>query len=408
MPPLMNDSFIQTFLLKVAARCNINCDYCYEYKLADQSWKRKPPRMSIDVLNQTIKTIKEHILVHELKGVSIIFHGGEPLLADKDFFEYAVSQINVQLKDICEVKFGMQSNGILLDSDWITLLSRLKINIGISLDGYKELNDKHRLDYKGNSTFSKVEKALKLLFQPQYSDIRGGLLCVIQPDSNPIKLLEWFSEFGNTQIDFLFPHYNHYRKPPSKYDETHGYGYGLWLSQLFDYWWDNDIEEIKIRIFEDLMHLMIGGRYAVESFGLSPVHLAVVQTDGEYEAVDSLKSTYSGAVSTSKNVFNHSFDDIFSEYLISSRIAKFENLSEKCQQCRLAKACGGGYIPHRYHPKLGFNSPTIYCQDLIFLIEHIEKRLLLVLDDEMKNQMIETIGTNHAPLPPLQRVSHIG
>jgi len=359
--------------------------------------------MSIAVLNQTIERIKEHVLSHELKSVSIIFHGGEPLLAGKDFFEYAVSQINTRLKGLCEVKFGMQSNGVLLNSAWANLLLKLKIGVGISIDGYKQLNDKHRVDFKGNSTFHRVEEALQLLFQPQYSDIRGGLLCVIQPDSNPIELLEWFRHFGKTQIDFLFPHYNHHRKPSTQYDEIHGYGYGLWLSRLFDHWWDNDIEEIKIRTFEDLIHLMIGGKYAVESFGLSPVHLAVVQTDGEYEAVDSLKSTYDGAVSTSKNVFNHSFDDIFSDYFISSRVAKFENLSEQCQQCRLVKACGGGYIPHRYHPTFGFNAPSVYCQDLLYLIEHIEQCLLLVLEDKVKNQMITTLGSKS----PSQFVSRI-
>ena len=350
--------------------------------------------MSIDVLNQTIKRIKEHVQTHEIKAVSIIFHGGEPLLAGKDFFEYAVFAINQNLKDICEVKFGTQTNGVLLDYDWAELFLSLKIGVGISIDGYKDLNDRHRLDYSGKSTFYRVEEAIRVLCQPQYSEIKGGLLCVIQPDSNPIELLEWFRKFEKTQVDFLFPHYNHDRKPPSKYNEAHGYGYGYWLSQLFDYWWDNDIDAIKIRIFEDLMHLMIGGKYAVESFGLSTVQLAVVQTDGEYEAVDSLKSTYDGAVSTSKNVFNHSFDSIFSKYLISSRVARFENLSEQCQQCRLVKACGGGYIPHRYHPQLGFNSPSVYCQDLIYLIEHIEKRLSVLLDESIKNKMIETLNTN--------------
>jgi uncharacterized protein len=387
----MNDLFVQTFLLKVAARCNIDCDYCYEYKLADQSWRSKPSRMPIQVLFKTIKRIKEHILSHELKGISIIFHGGEPLLAGKDFFEQAVTHINGELSSFCEVKFGMQSNGVLLDAEWANLLLRLKVGIGISIDGYKQLNDEHRLDYRGNSTFPRVEAAMKILSQPQYSEIRGGFLTVIQPESNPIKLLEWFRKFGKTQIDFLLPHYNHQRKPPSAYDAVHGYGYGLWLAQLFDYWWNNDIHEIKIRIFEDLMHLMIGGRYAVESFGLSPVHLAVIQTDGEYEAVDSLKSTYDGAVSTSKNISDHSFDDIFSEYLILSRTAKFENLPEKCRECRLVKACGGGYIPHRYHPVFGFNMPTIYCQDLIFLIKHIEKYLLL--DEKIRTQLVEHIGS---------------
>jgi uncharacterized protein len=343
--------------------------------------------MSIDVLDQAIRRIREHVLAHDLKSISIIFHGGEPLLAGKKFFEYAVPEIKRSLGKVCTVKFGMQSNGVLLDDGWAELLLRLKIGVGISIDGYRDLNDQHRLDHRGQSTYHQVVNAIKILSEPEYAEIKGGLLCVIQPDSDPVELLNWFRRFGRIPVDFLFPHFNHERTPPSAFDQNHGYGYGLWLSRVFDHWWGNDVHEIKIRTFEDLMHLMIGGRHAVESYGLSAVQLAVVQTDGAYEAVDSLKSTYDGAVSTAKNIFADSFNDILGEHLVASRFERFENLSETCQHCRLVKACGGGYVPHRYHPALGFNSPTVYCRDLMFLIEHIEARLSVRLDEEMRERM---------------------
>lgn len=360
--------------------------------------------MSIDVLDQAIRRIREHVLAHDLKSISIIFHGGEPLLAGKRFFEYAVPEIKKTLGKVCTVKFGMQSNGVLLDDGWAELLLRLKIGVGISIDGYRELNDQHRLDHRGQSTYHQVVNAIKILSEPEYAEIKGGLLCVIQPDSDPVELLNWFRRFGRIPVDFLFPHFNHERTPPSAFDQNHGYGYGLWLSRVFDHWWDNDVHEIKIRTFEDLMHLMIGGRHAVESYGLSAVQLAVVQTDGAYEAVDSLKSTYDGAVSTAKNIFADSFNDILSEHLVASRFERFENLSETCQHCRLVKACGGGYVPHRYHPALGFNSPTVYCRDLMFLIEHIEARLSVRLDEEMRERMRLNLTAIPALFPDRERV----
>ncbi len=30
---------INEFIIKISSRCNLNCSYCYEYNLGDDSWK---------------------------------------------------------------------------------------------------------------------------------------------------------------------------------------------------------------------------------------------------------------------------------------------------------------------------------------------------------------------------------
>ena len=37
---------LDTILLKVASRCNINCSYCYVYNQGDTNWQRMPKHMS--------------------------------------------------------------------------------------------------------------------------------------------------------------------------------------------------------------------------------------------------------------------------------------------------------------------------------------------------------------------------
>jgi uncharacterized protein len=39
------------FIVKIASRCNINCDYCYEYNLGDENWRSQPVRMAQATLN---------------------------------------------------------------------------------------------------------------------------------------------------------------------------------------------------------------------------------------------------------------------------------------------------------------------------------------------------------------------
>jgi len=38
-------------------------------------------------------------------------------------------------------------------------------------------------------------------------------------------------------------------------------------------------------------------------------------------------------------------------------------------------ACGGGYLPHRFSKENGYDNPSVYCDDLYAIYEHIESVL---------------------------------
>jgi uncharacterized protein len=331
--------------------------------------------MSDEVFDKAVERMIEHVVAHNIPAVNVIFHGGEPLLAGKAFFRYAIDALRDRLKPHCSVTFGIQSNGTLIDESWLDLLKDLEVTVGVSVDGPRELNDKFRVDYKGQSTHATLERALRLMQQEQYRGVNSGVLCVIQPDSNPVAILDWFAGWGENKLDLLFPHHNHHSPPPYPHSPSHGYGFGLWLTKAFDYWWERDLSALRIRIFEDIIHLLLGGYFSVESLGVSPARIIVVQTDGDYEALDSLKSTFDGAVRLDKNVFNHRLDEVLDQEIILARIFRSDSLCETCKACRYGRVCGGGYVPHRYHPNLGFATPSVYCEDLMFLISHIESSL---------------------------------
>ena len=35
------------FVVKVHSRCDLACDYCYMYEIADETWRARPGRMSV-------------------------------------------------------------------------------------------------------------------------------------------------------------------------------------------------------------------------------------------------------------------------------------------------------------------------------------------------------------------------
>jgi len=356
--------------------------------------------MNSKVIDAAVRRVDDHVALHELKSIHIIFHGGEPLLAGKQVFAEVIEQTRAVIGDKCKVHFALQTNGTLLDSDWLDFFSDRSIKVGLSIDGPQGANDRFRLDHRGDSSFDAAVRGLSLLSQPRYKDIRGGLLSVMHPLNEPIELFDWLCSWQAPQIDFLFPHYSHAVPPPFPFDPDSGYGFGVWLTRIFDKWYSGDMHQVKVRVFEDIMHLMLGGIHTTESFGLSPVRLAVIQTDGAYEAVDSLKAVLDGAVFTGRTVFDSTVDELSDVHLISSRLHRADHLCEQCRQCSLVRVCGAGYIPHRFHPSHQFLAPSIYCHDLTYLIRHIEQAVRASGDETI----IEAIDSTLVPLdePALQ------
>lgn len=67
---------ITAFLIKVASRCNIACDYCYVYTHADQSWRRQPAILSSELRRLAATRIGSYARDQDLERVAVIFMAG--------------------------------------------------------------------------------------------------------------------------------------------------------------------------------------------------------------------------------------------------------------------------------------------------------------------------------------------
>src|SRR5579862_1919683 len=79
------------FIVKVHSRCDLACDYCYMYEMADQSWRDQPRVMSPEMVELTAYRIGEHARAHGLNHITLIVHGGEPLLAGRERIKQLVT-----------------------------------------------------------------------------------------------------------------------------------------------------------------------------------------------------------------------------------------------------------------------------------------------------------------------------
>lgn len=360
---------IFTYVMKVASRCNIDCDYCFMYHTEDQSWREKPKIISKETVRTAARRINQHAVEWSMKRVLVAFHGGEPLLiGTKRFAEFA----EILREEIsCEVELGVQTNGMLVNKDWIELFEKFGFTVGVSLDGDRKANDRHRLRFDGNSSYDDALKGLKLVLEAsKYSQVFGGLLTVIDIENDPAQLLRFVDSLGVGKLDLLLPDGNHTFPPPALADAKGSTNYGEWLIECFDHWVKN-YQHIEIRYFEEIIKMMLGGVSTLEAIGATNANLIIIETNGALEPVDSLKAAGRRATDIGLTVEQHSISDAMRHVAIYSRMLGKPGLCADCQSCVYVDNCAGGYIPHRYSHENGVLNPTVYCDSLKVLFRHI-------------------------------------
>lgn len=352
------------------------CDYCYEYNSGNTAWRSKPKEMSSIVYEQMLARVKEHCIRHQIKEMFFSFHGGEPLLRNPEWYRYVTQTARGVLEPTTQVAFGMQSNGILLSPVWVELFQELNIGFGISLDGPKETHDKYRVHSNGDPSFDLTMNGFQHLLTSEGRSIWGGILSVIDVQSDPIAVFNFLAQFSPPSIDFLEPHASWGTLPPGKssYEDR---AYGQWLIRIFDYWFEHpDYSKIPIRKFDEIIEHCFGGNGSLESLGLEPVTLVTIATDGMVESVDCVKAAHPTAHYLGLNVFENTFDEVLNHPMIRLRQIGVDALDDVCRKCEHVLICGGGYFAHRYNPADdSFAHRTVYCEDLKLLIGHIRNRI---------------------------------
>lgn len=361
------------FVLKVHSRCDLACDYCYVYEMADQSWRGRPRTMSRETIFTAASRIAEHATTHALESVELILHGGEPLLAGLHLLEEVVA-VTRRAVAPTSLDVTVQTNGVRLDRAFLDLFDRLGVRVGLSLDGDAAGHDRHRRRANGRGSYDDVRAALDLLTDDRHAHLFAGLLCTVDPRNDPHTTYTALTAWNPPAIDFLLPHGNWAERPPGRIADSAETPYADWLIPVFDRWYRSGAAT-EIRLFGELIRLLLGGASTFEAVGLSPVGVVVIETDGSIEQSDLLKSAYPGAPATGLHVSTDTFDAALRLPSVAARQIGADALAVECRGCDLRAVCGGGLYAHRYRPGRGFANPSVYCPDLYRLIDHIRQAI---------------------------------
>ncbi len=358
-------SVLTQYVLKVHSRCNLACDHCYIYEHADQSWRARPMIMAPETVAVAARRVAEHAQRHRVHAVDVVLHGGEPLLLGLDGLRSVIGRLRSIIEPVVRLRLKVQTNGVGLTPAICELFVGERVGVGVSLDGDRAANDRHRRFANGASSHPQVRAALRLLRSPRFRPAYAGLLCTIDVRNDPIATYEALLAEEPPRLEFLLPHAT-WDHPPLRPFAT-ATPYADWLVRIHRRW-VADGRPVPIRIFDSLLSTANGGPSETEALGLDAVDLVVVETDGAWEQADSLKTAYDGAAATARTVFTHSVDETLTHPGLAARLTGLDALSEQCRSCPVVDRCGGGLLAHRYRTGTGFDNPSVYCSDLKELI----------------------------------------
>jgi uncharacterized protein len=191
---MKNDTI--TVIAKPTHNCNLACKYCYVDQRAEKGY------MTEKILIQSIKKISD-----TFKRSHWIWHGGEPLLIGLNFFKQIREIQQYYSKRGNKFRNSIQTNGTLIEDQLLDFIDETgDFNMGLSIDGPKELNDKTRVYRDNSGGFEKIMLGIRKVKERKKG--RVGIICVINKwnINRPELLYNFFkNEKLNVQFNPLIP-----------------------------------------------------------------------------------------------------------------------------------------------------------------------------------------------------------
>jgi uncharacterized protein len=242
-----------SFVIKCTRNCNFACSYCTNHR----------KNYSLLGLEIIIPLTQSALSVNKDYETTFIFHGGEPFLLGESYFNKILLVQQLAKTNGQVIKNIVQTNGSLLNEQWIDFLKKSSIGVGISMDGPEEIHNKNRLYRDKSHTYADVMNGVQKLID---NKIPFGVLAVVTEamlQARAKKIFDFFASNGIGKYGLL-P-----ERPPKPYFSSKAKAeqfflnrkrYSQFMCELYDLWLERDDPQIKVRELGSMMDAMIGGK----------------------------------------------------------------------------------------------------------------------------------------------------
>ncbi|HBO23055.1 MAG TPA: anaerobic sulfatase maturase [Providencia sp.] len=336
-------------------QCNLKCDYCFYLEKEHQQGfgNQKLKCMDDNVLREYIR---QYIALSPANKIDFTWQGGEPTMAGLDFFKRVI-HYQKRYSNGKQIYNSLQTNGVLLNSEWAAFLKEHQFLVGISLDGPDWLHDIYRKSNSGNSVFNKVINAINLLKEHQ---IDFNILTVINNETAkyPEEIYRFITEVLHVNHVQFIPvvehemqnmpvqHLSYPQEAGSKqltpWSIT-GKQYGDFIKKVFDLWVKKDVGKVFVQLFDNSLAAWSGDMPSFCVMQPSCGYGLVAEQNGDIYSCDHFVYP--------EFKLGNLLTKPLNKLVYSKQQQRFGqqklNLSTACQQCEFKFACHGGCPKHR-------------------------------------------------------------
>jgi uncharacterized protein len=331
----------QVFVKPAGAACNLACDYCY-YLGRGPEVGAAPSRMTEELLETYIR---QHVEGSPDEIIRFSWHGGEPTILGLDDFR-SIVEIERRLSPAGRaIANGIQTNGTLLDDEWGRFLAAEGFSVGLSLDGPREIHDRHRRTREGRASFDAAMRGYEIL---RRYGVPTDILCVVGSHNagRPLDVYGFFREIGASFVTFLplverRPDLARAVSPESVRPEA----WGEFLTGIFDEWVERDIGRLKIQIVEEATRVAFGQEHSLCLFRPICGDIPVLEWNGDVYSCDH----YVDEAHRLGNIVETALADMLdSAPQRAFGRAKQDALPRACRACEVLDMCNGECPRNRF------------------------------------------------------------
>jgi len=281
------------------------------------------------------------------------WQGGEPLLAGLDFFQQAVS---------FQQKFGrpgqlvsntIQTNGTLINAEWIEFFQKYHVFVGLSLDGPLRLHNLYRKDTSGNGSYQQVIGGWKWLKEGR---VEFNVLSTMGRATrhNVSETVKFFLSRGINYLQFI-PAVDRSQGKVADFSITPGQ-YESFLCDLFDYWWNDGEPFFSVRFFDNILESLLGLKPAACTLQKECGCYLVVEANGDVYPCD----FFVAGEWKLGNIMETPLDVLFQK--ARQDFGRYKSLpGTDCEKCRYQFLCQNGCLWFRWVKSGSLTGRDYFC-----------------------------------------------
>lgn len=352
------------FIVRLTEQCNLDCAYCY---ISRESRRSSRTLCGIDKVERLYQLVSEG----NVRRVEFVWHGGEPLVFGKGNFSDILSKQDAYFKSNgIVVHNAIQTNGTLIDDDWVKIFKDFAVSVGISIDAPSDLHDELRVHWNRRGSLDSTLRAVSLLKEARLLVSTISVLNKI----NVSRIREIFDFFQQLEIPFKLNPCSDAENADKNALERFSLSpreYGAALVELFRYYRDTkdlrtsvtDLRDMAASLFTGCNSNCLYAGKCEDFFGMS------VNGDLFFCDLFHVEEFRLG------NVTSTSLAQM-RENQVMKRVARRKDELRGCKSCEWWSVCRGGCATSAFAAYADINREDYFCESRKLIFSYMKANLI--------------------------------